>query len=107
MADVCGTATQYSCQKYDLNTVFRGGSRYFHILEILESKNWNSKQFGLRKLKDTETKLKAKIKKHGEKKNDKDEIGNNLLKHVFIKSIIQLVKGRLSPVSVYGIALYL
>ena len=33
--------------------------------------------------KDTETLFKAKITKHGKKKNNNDEIGNILLKHVF------------------------
>jgi hypothetical protein len=33
--------------------------------------------------KDTETLFKAKITKHGKKKNDKDNIGNILLKYVF------------------------
>ena len=33
--------------------------------------------------KDTEVLCKEKIRKHGKKKNDKDEIGNILLKHAF------------------------
>jgi hypothetical protein len=45
------------------------------------SKNRISKQFVFKK--DTEASCKTKITNHGKKKNDKDEIGNILLKHAF------------------------
>jgi hypothetical protein len=34
-------------------------------------------------IKDTEASFKTKITNHGKKKNDKDEIGDILLKHAF------------------------
>jgi hypothetical protein len=46
-------------------------------------KNQISKQFVFRKIKRNRGEFKAKITKHGKKKNDKDEIGNIPLKHVF------------------------
>jgi hypothetical protein len=45
------------------------------------SHNRISKQFVFKK--DTEASFKTKITNHGKKKNDKDEIGNILLKHAF------------------------
>jgi hypothetical protein len=45
-------------------------------------KNQISKQLILRKIKSYLRRY-LKVKLHGKKKNDKDEIGNILLKHVF------------------------
>ena len=41
----------------------------------------------LEKSKDTEVQFKVKIRKHGKKKNDKDEIGNIVFKIRFYQSI--------------------
>ena len=46
-----------------------------------QKKNRISKQFVFKK--DTEASFKTKITNHGKKKNDKDEIGDILLKHAF------------------------
>ena len=53
----------------------RVGSRHFHMgASFFGGKNRISKQFVLKKPKDTVLYFKAKIAKHGKKKNDKDEI---------------------------------
>ena len=60
----------------------RGGDVFCFFLR---KKNRITRQFVLRKIKryPVVTLFKAKISKHGKKKNFKDEIENILLKHVF------------------------
>ena len=61
--------------------ITRGESRNFYNVQsrkkIEFQNNWLQEQ-----AKNTDAKFKAKITKHDKKKNDKDEIGNILLKHV-------------------------
>jgi len=60
------------------------GCPFFFFFFFLEKKIGFQKQFVLRKIKIARrTQFKAKIAKHRKKKNDTDEIGNVLLKHVF------------------------
>ena len=67
------------CNLLQLAIDFRGGSRHFHRGGAVFFKTFCIKK----NQKTLRHNSKAKIAKHGKKKNDKDEIGNIMLKHVF------------------------
>jgi hypothetical protein len=69
---------------------FRGGSRHLHKGDLLFfwwggglEKKSIPKQFALRKIKRYPGIVQREITKQGKKKNDKDEIGNLLLRRFF------------------------
>ena len=67
---------------------YRGGSKHFHKGGgdiFLKKKIGFQNDLLKEKSKDTEVSFKVKITKHGKKKNDKDKIGNIMLKHVRVK----------------------
>ena len=56
-------------------TSIRGEPRHFHKGRVLENKSRFQDNLLKEKSKDTEVLCQEKIRKHGKKKNDKDEIG--------------------------------